>query len=99
FGVQAAANTLVTVAGGGQSIWGGAPLSQYLDQPTGITSDPEGNLFFTETANPTLAFILKVSGTYFGKTMEGGRYYLLVGGVGSSAFGGDGGNMGYAYIN
>ena len=93
FGRSVTAGKLVSLAGTGVagSVGDGSPAAQSeLDDPTGVTVDPSGDLFIADTANCRLRMVAASTGTRFGISVVRGSIYTVAG-TGVCGSNGDGG--------
>jgi hypothetical protein len=93
FGTAMTAGDIYTVAGDNQPGYsgdGGPATKAWLNYPSGVAVDSEGNLAIADSQNNRVRFVPAVSGTYFGRAMTAGDIYTVAG-DGTAGYSGDGG--------
>jgi hypothetical protein len=92
YGQPMTAGDIYTVAGSGGTGFagdGGKATKAHVDDPEGVTVDPQGNLIITDTGNNRVRVVAESTATFYGQPMTAGDIYTIAGG-GSSGLG-DGG--------
>jgi NHL repeat len=87
------ADTEVTVAGTGTPGFSGddgPATTAELDEPSGVATDPEGDVLIADTANDRVRIVAATAGTRYGVTLSPGEI-ATVAGTGTSGSSGDGG--------
>jgi uncharacterized protein YjiK len=81
FGISMTAYNIYTIAGTGTAGTGadGAPLTSALSGPVCTITDSVGNLYIMEYTLSRARMLVKVTGTYFGRTLTANNIYTIAG--------------------
>jgi hypothetical protein len=101
YGQAMKAGNVYTVAGNGTAGFsgdGGQATSAELNQVSGVSADPAGNLLLADRVNNRIRVVAVASGTFYGRAMAAGDIYTVAGN-GTAGFSGDRGPAAAASLN